>query len=431
MAIVVTEIRKRRCVCGLFWQSLSNPRELRAEAVDLARKLNFDLLVLRKELGLAQAGYASSREGAQPGLLSLGAMVAAGVAARGVVQDGRRQPAASWLAAFRLDGERWAYFAVRDESFLPSGDFAGTQAEVLERLHADYAMGGWNAVLGDAVLAEQGFHNVEVVGLDELLPRAPGRWPWLPSAWELVPVQRSRRRAMALAGAAAAMLLLVAGAAWQRQRAADQELARLRALQTAQQRRVAELAQAVPPPPWPGKPAPRELARACAGGLAWFAPGGWRLDEYRCNGAQATHAWSRGDSTVSYLLEQVPAAAVDLDGEHARLAQPLTVDGGLAEELLPADELLRPLVSRFQQLGLRLQLKAPAAAAPAAPAASLPGVRQFVAPAPPWKTYTFSLQAGGLPLADVASVLSQPGVRLNTLAYRQGDWFLEGVAYAK
>src|SRR5688572_6484799 len=125
MAVVVTEIRRRKYVCGLLWQSLSQPRELRAEAVDLARRLNFDLLVLRKDLGLAQVGFASSREGAQPGMLSLGAMVASAVAVKGVQQEGRRQPASSWLAAFRLDEDRWAYFAVRDESFLPSGDFAG------------------------------------------------------------------------------------------------------------------------------------------------------------------------------------------------------------------------------------------------------------------------------------------------------------------
>jgi hypothetical protein len=114
MTAVVIEIRKRKYVCGLFWQSLSRPRELRSEAVELARKLNFDLLVLRKDLGVAQAGFASSREGAHTGMLSLGAIVASTLAAKGIHQDGRQQPAASWLAALRLDEHRWAYFAVRD-----------------------------------------------------------------------------------------------------------------------------------------------------------------------------------------------------------------------------------------------------------------------------------------------------------------------------
>ena len=429
MAVVVTEIRKRKYVCGLLWQSLSNPRELRAEATDLARKLNFDLLVLRKDLGLAQAGFASSREGAQPGMLSLGALVASVVAVKGVQHDGRRQPAASWLAAFRLGDDRWAYFAVRDESFLPSGDFAGTRAEVLDRLYADSGLGGWNAVIGDPELADQGFHNFEAASLEDFLPRSSGRRLWLSSAWALVSVERSHRKAMALAGAIALTLVVMAGVWWQQQHSAGQSLARERALQSAEQRRVDELAKALPPPPWPGKPAPRELARACASRLEFFAPGGWRLDEYMCSTSQATHAWSRGDSAVSYLLEQVPKATVDLAGEHARYAQPLSLETGMSEDLLVADDLLRPLVSRFQQLGLRLNLKPPAP--PPQPATALPGVRQFTPPVPEWKTYTFSLQAGGLPLVDIASVLSQPGVRVNTLAYRQGDWFLEGVAYAK
>jgi hypothetical protein len=429
MAVVVTEIRKRKYVCGLLWQSLSHPRELKAEAIDLARKLNFDLLVLRKDLGLAQAGYASSREGAQPGMLSLGAIVASVVAVKGVLHDGQRQPATNWLAVFRLDDDRWAYFAVRDESFLPSGDMAGTRAEVLERLYADYGLGGWAAVIGDPELADQGFHNFEAVRLEDFLPRSSSRRLWLSSAWELVPLKASPRKAIAFAGATALALLVVAGVWWQQRHAAEQALARARAFQSAEQQRAAELAKATPPPPWPGKPSPRELTRACTGRLEYFAPGGWRLEEYTCSATQATHAWSRGDSVVSYLLEQVPQASVDLDGERARYAQTLSLGPGTNEDLLPADDLFRPLVSRFQQLGLRLNLKPPVA--PPQASASLPGVRQFSPPAPSWKTYTFTLQAGGLPLADIASVLSQPGVRLNKLAYRQGEWSLEGVAYAK
>ncbi|HEX3139490.1 MAG TPA: type 4b pilus protein PilO2, partial [Rhizobacter sp.] len=237
MAVVVTEIRKRKYVCGLLWQSLSHPRELKAEAIDLARKLNFDLLVLRKDLGLAQAGYASSREGAQPGMLSLGALVAGVVAVKGVLHDGRRQPAASWLAAFRLDEDRWAYFAVRDESFLPSGDFAGTRAEVLDRLYADSGLGGWNAVIGDPELADQGFHNFEAASLEDFLPRSSGRRLWLSSAWELVPVERSHHKTMALAGAIALAVVVMACLWWQQKRSAEQSLARERAFQSNEQRR--------------------------------------------------------------------------------------------------------------------------------------------------------------------------------------------------
>jgi hypothetical protein len=166
-----------------------------------------------------------------------------------------------------------------------------------------------------------------------------------------------------------------------------------------------------------------------AGRLEHFAPGGWPLEQYHCTGSQATHAWSRGESNVAYLLAQLPDAVVDLAGEHASHAQGLALPSGVGEELLAATQLLQPLVSRFQELGLRFNIKPPAVPAPVSTA--LPGLRQAAAALPAWKTYAFSVQAGGVPLADIASVLSQPGVRVDKLTYRQGDWFLEGVAYAK
>jgi hypothetical protein len=446
MAAIVVDIRKRKYVCGLFWQSLSRPRELRAEAVELARKLNFDLLVLRKDLGVAQAGFASSREGAHKGMLSLGALVAATVAARGVqgnpqggtqsmqpgmaapVQDGRRLSASSWLAALRLDDERWAYFAVRDDSFLPAGDFAGSRAEVLERLYADYGLGGWNAVIGDPELADQGFHDFHAVTIDEFVPRTSARRPWLASAWELKPVQRSPQVAWAVGGVGA-LAVLVGGGVWlQRQHAAKQELERQQAMLTAQQRMAAQLAQQVPAPPWPVQPTPDAFARACSAQLQLLAPGGWTLDEYACSPTSARYTWSRGDSNVGYLLQQLPQANVDLSGEKARYEQPLTVPHGSADALLPAQTLLQPLQARLQQLGLRMTLKGPPAAPPRP---TLPGVRQLAPPPPQWTTYTFSLGLNGLPLSEVAAALSQPGVRVNTMTYRQGDWWLEGVAYAK
>lgn len=428
MAAVIIESRRRKYVCGLFWQSLSQPRELKAEAVELARRLNFDLLVLRKDLGVAQAGFASTREGAHKGMLSLGALVASTIAVKGFQLDGRQQPAGSWLGAFRLDGERWAYFAVRDESFLPSGDFAGTRAEVLERLYADYGLGGWNAVFGDPELAEHGFHHFNPARLDEILPQSQGRRLWLASAWELVPVERSRRQMLVAGGAGVLAVAIGASIVWHRQRAAEERLARERALQTAQQRLAAEQASQVPPPPWLDRPTPSDLARACIERLDKLSPGGWRLDEYTCSETQRSYAWSRADSNVAYLLEHAPAATVELGAEKARLAEPLSVKAAPNEEALPATRLLPDLAARIQKLGLRVAVKAPATPAPPP---SLPGVRQLAPPAPDWRAYAFSLQSQGLPLAELAAALSQPAVRVKTMTYRQGEWFVEGVAYAK
>ena len=63
MSAQVIQIGRQRFVGGLFWQSLSRRNELRAEAVELAKKLKFDLMVLRIDRGVAAAGYANTRDG--------------------------------------------------------------------------------------------------------------------------------------------------------------------------------------------------------------------------------------------------------------------------------------------------------------------------------------------------------------------------------
>ena len=41
----IVQIGRQRYVCGLFWQSLSRRHELAREGIELAKKLNFDLIV--------------------------------------------------------------------------------------------------------------------------------------------------------------------------------------------------------------------------------------------------------------------------------------------------------------------------------------------------------------------------------------------------
>jgi hypothetical protein len=41
------------------------------------------------------------------------------------------------------------------------------------------------------------------------------------------------------------------------------------------------------------------------------------------------------------------------------------------------------------------------------------------------------LNTGGLAPIDVAAVLDRPGVRIDSLAYRHGEWSIEGAMYAK
>ena len=58
----IVQIGKTRFICGLFWQSLSRPRDFWKEAAQLATKIDADMMVLRKDHAMAQAGYVHSKE---------------------------------------------------------------------------------------------------------------------------------------------------------------------------------------------------------------------------------------------------------------------------------------------------------------------------------------------------------------------------------
>jgi hypothetical protein len=418
MAIHITQIEKHKFVCGLFWQSLSRPRELVREARELARKIDSDLLVLRTDQSTAQAGFAHTGDGARRGMFSLGAIVSKTLAIEGAFYDGEKQRVHNWLAALKLPDGNWAYFAVRDANFLPNGDFAGTKEEVLERLHGDYGLGGWNVVIGDAELADYGFHNFEARSIESLIPHRKDGRIQVHRWWGLQHL-KTRRPYWPMAAAAGLTAAVAIGVQWHHQRRDDIER-ELEAARVAERQRLLHLAAPTQmPAPWGAKPAPLRTVRACVEHLAYLAPGGWQLDDYVCTGSQVRHAWSRQGSTAAFLRAQVPAAEIELGGDKASYAQALTLPLNKAEALLEHTELLEPIVSQLQLMGVapRLVSVAPASAQ---------GV-----PVPEWKTYAFQLDTRGLAPMTVAAVLEKPGVRIEKLVYRSGQWSIEGVMYVK
>ncbi|MFC5474052.1 type 4b pilus protein PilO2 [Paraherbaspirillum soli] len=426
MAILITQIDKRKFICGLFWQSLSRPRELWREAAELGKKIDSDLLLLRREQATVQAGYANTGEGARRGMLSLAALIAKAIARECSGEDDSQQPLNNWLAAFKLPDGMWAYCAVRDSNFLPNGDFAGTKTEVLERLFGDYALGGWNRVIGDPELAECGFHNFTPKGLQELLPRTKdgqirvGKWA------ALRPRQRQISSKQLVIAGVLALLMTAAGiVGWSVYKHKKEEQEREQALEAARRQMLGQAGPNQAPHPWPGKPLPKVFTQACIGQLGLLSPGGWLLDEYVCEAGQSRYSWSRGSSTTGYLLAQVPTASVDTNGDKASSSAPLSLPPGGNETLLATEKLLRPLQTRFQLLGLALKVALVPVPQP------LPGMEDQKVPLPDWQTYSLAVNAGGVPPAEIAAIFTQPGIRLDKLLYRGGEWTFEGVMYAK
>jgi hypothetical protein len=430
MAIHVTQLGKHKFACGLFWQSLSRPRDLLKEAAELAKRIDADLLVLRRDHTTAQAGFANSKDGVRASVFSLGAAVSKTVAIEGLNYDGQVQPVHNWLGAFKLPDGKWAYFAVRDANFLPNGDFAGTKEEVLDRLHGDYGLGGWNVVLGAPELEEQGFHNFIAKNIEELIPHKKNGQIKAHQWWMLRSMKRELPwRLMAVAGAA---LLFLAAAYYytivvQRARFEEQRRRQMEAAQQALRQSQLPVAHH----PWADIPSPASFAHTCTENLRYLTAGGWQLENYACEPSRASYSWMRGDSNIGLLLADVPAAVIDLSGNKASLVTPLKVTSGKENDdsLLDERRVVDTFVSRLQSIDINPKIaRAPAPRPPAPVATSGPAVPP---PKPEWEMLNFSMNVGVLPPKEIASIIGQPGIRVNKMVFHGGEWTLEGVIYAK
>lgn len=427
MAIHNTQIGKYRFVCGLFWQSLSRPRELVKEAAGLAKKIDCDLMVLRKDHTTAQAGFAHARDGARPKTYSLAATVSETLLREGVHYDGEVQPVHNWLGAFKLPDGMWAYFAVRDANFLPNGDFAGTKQEVTERLLGDYALGGWNVVIGDEELAEHGFHNFIAKPIETLIPRKKSGQFKVHKALALRPISKKIPWPPVIAVSLVLVIGVAMAAYWQHKKKEEEE--RQRAFEEAVRKMQGKAKAPEPfvPPPWRTKPVPQVVTKACVDKLVHVTAGGWHLDKYTCTATQIDYSWIRQESTVALLKAKVPDALVEINGNKASHSIRLQLPADKDDALLKSTELLEQLISSLQLLGISSRFgKIPP---PAQHPSSAGGKNE--SPPPEWQTYSFVVDAGGVPPNELVTVLDLPGVRIEQLAYHGGTWLIEGVIYAK
>ncbi|WP_034300958.1 type 4b pilus protein PilO2 [Herbaspirillum sp. RV1423] len=421
MALYITQIDKYKFVCGLFWQSLSRPRELTKEAADLGRKIQSDLMVIRMDHSTAQAGFAQSKEGVRSGMFSLAAVVSKTLALEGAFYDGEQQPVHNWLGAFELPDGQWAYFAVRDANFLPNGDFAGSKEEVLDRLHSDYALGGWNVIIGEAELVNLGFHNFNARDIRSFIPRKKDGTLRIHKWWGLRQIDGTPSWIKAMA-ATTVVAVVAAGSlyGWNYYQKKKEEEARERAIVMVRENMLREASAAARP--WSSRPAPLAMVRACRHQFNYVTAGGWELESYACTQEQQTYAWSRGNSTVAYLHEQVPGVVVEPSGEKASLTRPLKISAGPDDVLLDQRKLLESIVSPLQMMGLPVKVVAQDRKSAQGNAAQWQ---------PSWKSFLFTLNARGVEPEVIATILNRPGVRVDKVIYRGSEWSMEGTIYAK
>lgn len=424
MASYITTIDKHKFVCGLFWQSLSKPRELVREAAELGRRIDSDLMVVRMDHTTAQAGFAQSREGVRRGTSSLAAAVSKTMALEGAFYDGEQQPVHNLLGAFKLPEGRWAYFAVRDANFLPNGDFAGTKEEVIERLHNDYALGGWNVVLGEEELRAFGFHNFQPRDIRSFLPQRADGSLRIHKWWGLRQIGGHPSWLPMAAGVAAVAAVAVAGNyGW---KAYQQKKAEREADIAMQQVRARLLQEAsVAARPWAKRTAPLALVRACQDRFTHPTAGGWQLASYTCTQEQQAYAWTRGASTVAMLREQLPDVQMDPSGEQATWVHAQAMKAGRNEDLQDLRAAFEPALASLQMIGV--PVKVTPVSVPTA-AAAVQGGQQWQ---PNWHSYLFKLSNAGMEPLEIAAILDRPGIRVDKVVYQGSAWTMEGTIYAK
>jgi len=213
--------------------------------------------------------------------------------------------------------------------------------------------------------------------------------------------------------------------------------------QQAFERMRAELALHPPKPaappeaahPWAGEPRPDAFVRACVDHFTHIAPGGWELDDYVCRASNVSYSWSRDGSNVAMLMAAEPRATIDGNGEHASYVEPLALPAGGDEVIDGVRGVRLRMLSAFQLLGIGLTFTLQPASAPQRSLASQTLDRLHPGggppPAPSWQTWRMSAQLGGVRPDSLIRYLDEPGVRVETLSYKSGQWTLDGVLYEK
>ena len=411
----IFEYGGKKFVSGLFWQVLSRPRDLKKEARELAKQLNFDYVLLRTGY-LPQAGFGAKEDGCISGLASLAAIVSK---AMDMANHGD-----SWMAAFELPDGKFAYVAVRDGGFLANGDFAGTRDEVLERMTEDYSVGRW-----DKIIAPQDFNFPDSIEkpFDSFLPTRNGKVMFL-RWWKLDPIKAEIPVKKILAAAIAVVLVVGVVGGWLYYKKAQEELENQRALAEMQARLAEQMRQAevIQIPPWAQLPLTSEFVQTCEASISDLPryAAGWSLGSAGCSLEGMEGIYERGPGgTVKAIHEALPIGIkTDLRGESGIVMEHFQFDLSRNDDVLPLAESMARLQTNLQSLGLAFQV------ADQENKGNVPGVT--TAATEHYRIHKFSLTSVLSP-SEIVEAFDVPGVRLNKLVYKQSEWAIEGVLYAK
>lgn len=418
-------INKQRFVAGLYWQTLTRPRDHLREAKEIGKREKMDVVAIRRGRVL-QAGFAT-RNMAGSGAYSFAATMA------GVLGD-------DWIAVFDLGDGRYAIAAAKNGAIIPGCDDIGPRAQIEESLRTNFNLHQFAQVICPT--------DFDFGGEEKDLTRLLLGHKLLKD-YRLQPLSTTTNlKPLLLVGIP--LLLIVAGGSigyvLYRNYVNEKEAAAAAAAAAAERERLEALkassgkymTPAALEHPWAAQPLARDMRVACVEAIHGFdlSIGGWMVESALCTNGLAQAVYKRTpNTTVNGFTSQALLAGYRIDmideaGETGTLSvpvQPLRAGGD--DALLDMGQVTNAVRSLMQRREATYSMAVKNIVPPTPPA--LPGEPVPEAPpVPDWKTYTLTLSGKRTPELLLAGMEDMPGLRLDSVSVRRAqsalEWTLTG-----
>lgn len=435
--VTLIEIEGKTFVSGLYWQILTNPNAVMAEARAFARKERertgeiMDVVSIRRIQDVTQAGFVVREAGAKKGMYSL-ATVACDILG------------ASFVAAFDLGNDRYATVACQRGAIIPDSD-AVYDAEGARRATQEL----WRSLSGSLENGELRLYapqsivaDGEAVTLEELLvglnrSQRLRQLSWF-SSRELVVLGAF---IVVCSASLWAISTYLANKAEKARLEQERKVAEIKRLREESGMDASELALLHP---WSSQPRASVFAGLCTQAL-WSLPltlDGWVLSSAICTTASTTANYKRTvGRTVEGFRTSASAWRSDLrltfvaSGEAVDIVWSLPMQAGGDDPLVPFSDVSEALTSALQRQFVSVELvgKPSQIASNYQPSAAM---AELPLATPNWKTGVWSIKTTSRTPSAFLANLPENGLRITSisLSFQQnGDlaWSAAGEIYGK
>lgn len=430
--ICIVEVNGKQFVSGLMWEPLKRPRAYMSEAREIGKRESMDIVAIRLGLNMIQAGFVKKGNGVTKGMYSLASALSGQI------------PEESWIGAFELPNNLYAFVAVHKGLIVPGCDIIADRQTVLDLLIEKDSQ---RKIMefGKAFHPADFNYRGSPRAIEELLqPKAMSK------EYALKPLKFGLTTREMVQIGAGVLVLAAAGIGYlqwdayqieqAKQEAARKEQKRLAALAELNARAGAEQPPQALEHPWAKQPGVEDFLNGCQGAIDALplAIGGWVFKSATCSANSVEAVYVReGNRTfndfVAAASGRFPAEPVLLgEGNEAVLGDAISIGVGGDDELLGLSAMQADFLSHLQSVGINVALNE-IPVTPPVPAALPGGESAPPPPLPDWKQFGFRLSSLNSP-TDLFFNYHLPGLRLTqveaVLQQAQLIWTIQGDLYA-